>query len=352
MPFARPTLEALRRDTRSFVQAKLPGTEPALRHNLLGILADAEAGLAHQQMGYLDWIVRQVIPDTAEDEFLKRWVRLVGLTPKPATKAAGSVIFTGTPGVPVDLGTQLTQPDGTTYATTSAVTIGGGGSATVPVAAVQGGTAANLAAGVTLTMVTAVPGLFNTATVAAPGLTGGGPAETDAELQARLRLRLSSPPQGGAASDYVAWALSVPGVTRAWAYPQRRGAGTVDVAFVMDGREDIIPEAADVQAVQAVIDLMRPVTADSVVFAPTPQVVNVTFSELSPNTAAVQAAVAEEVRAQIARDAVPGGTLRKSRLIEAASRAAGEGYHTMSVPAGDVTFAAGVIGIPGTVTFP
>jgi uncharacterized phage protein gp47/JayE len=120
----------------------------------------------------------------------------------------------------------------------------------------------------------------------------------------------------------------------------------------MDGREDIIPEPADVQAVQEVIDLMRPVTADSVVFAPTPQAVDVIFSELSPNTSAVQAAITEEVLAQIARDAEPGGTLRKSRLNEATSRAAGEGYHTMSVPAGDVTFAAGVIGIPGTVTFP
>ncbi|MFH5926451.1 baseplate J/gp47 family protein [Roseomonas xinghualingensis] len=352
MPFARPTLETLRRDTRSFVQSRLPADQPPLRHSMEGILADAEAGLAHQQMGYLDWIVRQVIPDAAEGEFLDRWARLVGLTRKPASQAIGMVIFTGTPGIPIDLGTQLTRSDGTTYATTSAAVIGASGSASVPVEAVEGGAAANLAPEARLTMLTAVPGLFNTAMVAAPGFTGGGAEEQDAALQARLRLRLSSPPQGGAASDYVAWALSVPGVTRAWAYPQRRGAGTVDVVFVMDGREDIIPTALDIAAVQAVIDERRPVTADSLVLAPTPQAVNVTFSDLSPNTTVVRAAVAEGVLAQIARDAVPGGTLRKSRLIEAASRASGEGYHTISWPAGDVNFAPGVIGIPGTVTFP
>jgi hypothetical protein len=36
------------------------------------------------------------------------------------------------------------------------------------------------------------------------------------------------------------------------------GAGTVEVAFVMDGQSPIIPDVADVAA----IDALRPVTAD------------------------------------------------------------------------------------------
>jgi uncharacterized phage protein gp47/JayE len=51
----------------------------------------------------------------------------------------------------------------------------------------------------------------------------------------------TAPPQGGASADYLAWLLAQPGVTRAWVFSLNRGAGTVDDAFVMDGRANIIP---------------------------------------------------------------------------------------------------------------
>jgi uncharacterized phage protein gp47/JayE len=244
----------------------------------------------------------------------------------------------------------MIRSDGVAYATDAAATIASG-TASVAITAEVAGTAGNVDAGAQLALGTAIVGILGTATVAAGGLAGGAAAEADAELRTRLRARLSAPPQGGAAADYVAWALAVPGVTRAWVYPLNRGVGTVDLAFVMDGRPDIIPLSGDVAAVQAAIDLVRPVTADCVVFAPTSSALNVTITGLSPDTTPVRQAIAAELAAQIARDAEPGGTIRRSRLIEAASRAAGEAYHTMTVPAADVTHAAGVIAIPGTVTF-
>jgi uncharacterized phage protein gp47/JayE len=351
MPFARPALETLRRNARAHIEARLPGLQPALQHNLAGILADCMAGLTHEQLGYIDWGMVQVIPDTAEGEFLDRWARLHGLQRKPATVARGNATFTGSPGIVIEAGTEMSQPNGVTYRTILGAVISGG-SALVPVEAITGGDAGNLPAGVKLNMTTAIPGLFNIATVATGGLIGGGLEEIDTALRGRLSARLSKPPQGGAAHDYVAWALEVPGVSRAWAYPLNRGAGTVDVAFVMDGRQNIIPTALDVALVQDAIDLRRPVTANSVVFAPTPQALNVAFSELSPSTAAVRAAITAEVQAQIIADAVPGGVIRKSRLMEAASRAAGEAFHTMSIPASNVQLGAGTIAIPGAVTFP
>src|SRR6478736_4591283 len=65
-------------------------------------------------------------------------------------------------------------------------------------------------------------------------MTGGADTETDDQLRARVLFRIQQPPMGGDANDYVAWALAVPGVTRAWCSPLEMGMGTVTVRFMMD----------------------------------------------------------------------------------------------------------------------
>jgi uncharacterized phage protein gp47/JayE len=348
--FERPTLSALRLQTRADIAGALTGVDPVLRRSLSTVLAHAFAALAHHQYGYLDFIARQVIPTTAQGAYLDRWCRIAGLARKPATAAGGIVIATGTNGSVIPAGATLTRSDGATYAATAPATIASG-TAELDVLAVVAGDAGNLDAGAALTFVTAIPGVNGTATVDAGALTGGGPEETDDALSDRLRARLSEPPTGGSVTDYVAWALANTGVTRAWCLPLNRGPGTVDVAFVMDARDDIFPLSGDVASVQAYIDARRPVTANCVVFSPTPAPINVTITGLSPDTAAVRAAIGVELAAQIRRDAAPGGIIHRSRLIEAIARAAGEDWHTMTVPSSDVTQAAGALATLGTVTF-
>ena len=46
-----------------------------------------------------------------------------------------------------------------------------------------------------------------------------------------------APPHGGNSSDYVTWALEVPGVTRAWVPPVPLIPGAVTVFFMMDVSE-------------------------------------------------------------------------------------------------------------------
>lgn len=350
MSFERPTLSALRTQARADVAARLTGTDAALRRALAMVLAESFAALVHHQYGYLDYIARQVIPDTAEGIYLDRWCRIVGIARKPATAAGGLVTATGTDGTAIPDGATLTRSDGVVYAVTAGATIASGEASLSVLAATPGADGA-LEAGAALTFVTAIPGVNGTATVGDAGLTGGGPEESDVALRDRLRARLSEPPTGGSVTDYVAWALENVGVTRAWCLPLNRGPGTVDVAFVMDDREDIFPEAGDVATVQAYIDVRRPVTANCVVFSPTPAPINVTITGLSPDNAAVRAAIVAELAAQIGRDAAPGGTIHRSRMIEAISRAAGEAWHTMTVPSADVTQAAGALATLGTVTF-
>jgi uncharacterized phage protein gp47/JayE len=351
MPFTRPTLEAQRQQARAAFEARLPGADAGLRFSALNILADLVAGAAHLQHGHLDWTARQVIPDSADAEYLTRWASIFGLARKPAAQATGNVTLTGISGTTLPAGRTLTRADGTAYLTLADATIGGGGSVAVAVRAVAGGLSGNAAAGVRLTLSVAVVGIEGSATVATGGLSAGADEEADAELRARLLARIRQPPQGGAERDYIAWALELPGVTRAWAYSRRRGAGTVDVFFAYDGRANIIPEPADVTAMQALLDLRRPVTADVLAIAPTPVALNVTISGLSPSTTEIRAAIQVELADQIRRDAAPGGTIFRSRLVEAISRAAGEFSHTLSVPSGNVTHAANAMAVLGTVTF-
>jgi len=352
MPFTRPTLGALIRDAQASMAARLPGADPLLRVSNLNIMARLFAGVGHLLFGYLDWIARQVLPDTAETEFLDRWAAIFGLSRQPAAFAGGTVTLTGTNGATLPAGAVLTRADGAAYVTQAAATIAGG-VASVAVLARTAGVAGNTDAGASLALSAAVAGIVGVATVAAPGLTGGADLEADTAYRARLLARIQTPPQGGSAADYLAWALAQPGVTRAWVYPLARGLGTVDLAFVMDGRlpGSIIPASGDVAAVQAALNALRPVTADLLVWAPSGVPLNVTISGLANNTAAVQAAIRQELAAQILLDGAPAGTIYRSRLGEAISRATGELHHVITLPTGDMVAAPGTIFVPGTVTF-
>ena len=146
------------------------------------------------------------------------------------------------------------------------------------------------------------------------------------------------------------WALEVPGVTRAWVYPLEQGSGTVVVRFVRDGDASIIPDAAAVALVQAHIDAVRPVTAAATVLAPVASPVNYQI-QLTPNTAAVRAAVEAELRDLHLREAIPSGTLLLSHINEAISIAAGETDHVLVAPVANVSPGVGYIATFGSITW-
>ncbi len=66
---------------------------------MAGVLATVWAGAVHMLHGHLDWLSLQLFADTAEREFLLKQASLYGITPTPATFAAGTVLATGTDGV-------------------------------------------------------------------------------------------------------------------------------------------------------------------------------------------------------------------------------------------------------------
>ena len=121
-----------------------------------------------------------------------------------------------------------------------------------------------------------------------------------------------------------------------------------------DGREDPIPTAEDVDAVQALIELRRPVTAEVFVVAPIANPMDLTIKVVpgaGTTLATARAAVERELRDLLAREAVPGGTILLSRIREAVSIAAGESDNAVTVPAANFASGTGEIATLGDITW-
>lgn len=348
MSFDVPTLPTLIERADADLSSN---AQEALRRSDQQVLSRVHAGTAHGLYGYLSWIALQILPDTCDEEMLLRYanLRLTGGR-RSATSALGSVQCTGLEGSVIDAGVLMQYSDGRRYAVTSAVTLGAT-PATVPVQAVEAGSDGNLAAGVKLTMVSPVLGVQDQATVLAPGITGGTPEESVEELRQRVIRSFQVVAHGGSASDYVTWALEVPGVTRAWCIPGHIGVGTVGLIFVRDNDVNPIPDTNAVAAVAEYIDTVRPVAALEVyVGGPTPKPVNFQI-HVTPDTTAVRAAVEASLRDLLTLNTSPGSGLLKSHIDEAISGADGETDHQLVAPAADVTATATELVTFGGITW-
>lgn len=362
MAFSRPSLGDLvariREDlrTRMGIVGDIPSA--VLRRAVVHITATVWAGAVHVLHGHLDWIYRQAFPTLADREALIEYAKRFGdLSPKAATFASGPVTVTGTNGEDVLAGVFLRRVDGERFE----VTVGGeiaAGTLTITVEAVNPGAIGNTDTSATLTFESPIPGINSDATVAAPGITGGVDEESTEDFRVRVLDREREPPQGGADHDYVAWALEVPGVTRAWVYPHENGLGTVVVRFVRDVDDNIIPDLptpnGEVAAVQAKLDEERPVTAEVTAVAPTPLSVDITI-DVTPYNQDIEDAINAEIADLFLNQAAPGdgngqGTIYLSQLQTAVGSAAGVTDFTIVAPAADVVPPLGQIPVIGAVS--
>jgi uncharacterized phage protein gp47/JayE len=359
MPFERPTLAELLTRIREDFRSRLGISGALVRRAMADVLAAVWTGSVHMLHGHLDWLAEQLFGDTAEEPFLSRRASLWDITKTPASFADGTATATGTNGLIVSSGTVFVRDDGATYTATADSAAISGGTTTVSIQATEAGADGNLDPAETLTFESPVAGIDSTITIdddgSGGGLTGGVDEETTEQLRQRFLLRLREPPTGGSDQDYVAWALEVPGVTRAWVFRHENGLGTVVVRFVRDGESPIFPSAGEVTDVQTKLDSERPVTAE--VTAEAPVQLDVDFDiELSPDTAAIQTAVEAALEDLLTREAEPGdgagsGTIPLTQIQTAIGVAVGDGDYTLNSPSANVVPALGELAVLGTVTF-
>ena len=350
MPMTRPTIDELIEQSESEFESRFETGGPLLPTSDLKVLARVLAGFAHELYGAIAATEREIRPDTASADELDRRASLYGVFRLLAQQASGPCDFTGTAAAIVPADTQLVRGDGLLYRVTADVTIGGGGTGSGTIEAVEAGDAP---AGTSLTLATPVAGIDDAAAVGAGGITNGSDVESDESLRARLILRLQAPPQGGALTDYIARAKTVAEVTRVFPKPLYLGAGTVGVFFTTDDDPaGPIPSGATVAEVEAALtaDEWKPVTASISVFAPVEQEVDMTIG-LAPNTVQVQEAVTAQLEDLFRRQAEVGVDFLRSKITAASSTSDGEDDHDLVSPAADVVVAAGNLPVLGTLTF-
>lgn len=176
--------------------------------------------------------------------------------------------------------------------------------------------------------------------------------ESIESVKARLLERLRNPPRGGTKYDYEFWAKEVEGVTRAWCFPKELGIGTVTVRFATDGlTENGVPTPEKVQEVKEHIAQFAPVPVDLTVVAPEAQTLNITISDLLPETAEIKAQIEAEIRALLIREGNPGKLLYRSHINQVISSVAGEENHVLTAPAEDVLIGNNKILVLGEITY-
>lgn len=360
MPWSTPTLREVRSDVRDAIRGSLPGADAMVPNSVLRVLSDAQGALCHLNLQYLDWLALQLMPDTAETEWLDRhgdiWlINADGTTGrKVATLAEGTATFSGSvAGAIIPLGTQLTVND-LLYETTAAITVGASHAPTTgPIRALDPGKAGNQEPGTLLTLVTQPANIDSTGLVVE--LNNGTDEETDEQLRARILQRIRQPPQGGAEHDYVRWTLAVPGVTRAWAAANEMGMGTVTVRFMMDALradQDGFPTGADCDTVTAYLDTVRPVAVkDMFVVAPIRRPVDVHIGALNPDTSETRGAIEQSLQEMLFEMAAPGQTIYsawKSRAILDAPQVIS--FHLVDA-SDDVMESAGHMAVLGDIVY-
>jgi uncharacterized phage protein gp47/JayE len=323
VPFSRPTLSTLRQQTAADIAAAQPGADPLLRFSNLGVLGQVLAAGLNGLYGYLDWIAKNAVPFTAVGEFLAGWGALKGLGYKAATQGAFTVTFPAAAGTSIPINTAISRGDGAQFLTTALASVSAGVIIS-PVQAVVAGAAGATAPGTVMTLAAPIAGVTSSG-VAGAATAVGADVETEPAFRARVLAAFASPAQGGAAADYVSWALQATGVTRAWVAPLGNGAGTVIVYFMMDLVESAFggfPQGTngvatletrdtaatgDQLALANFIYPLRPVTALVYADAPGANAIAMTLNGGAGWSTATKAAVQAAITAVLVSLGSPGG---------------------------------------------
>lgn len=343
--YDRPTLDALQKR----IAADLSAMPAVLREPI----TRSWAGSAHGLHGHLDWIGRQTNPLTCDDEILPHWAALYSVDRLLATYAEGPALAKGNPGTTMLLDTVMRGQNGLDYKVTTPATVDTD-TAQVYIRCQTAGTAGNMIAGQTLTLIDPVPGFESTLTVVDQGIKGGNEEETIDAWRTRVvdewQTITTDGARGGRTRDYKFWAQSAhPSVTAALVYPHALGPGTVLVYPICDGLQDRLPTQPIIDAVK--LYLMgtapeysgnAPATADVSVARATPVKVNITLTlNTGYDTEVNRAAIVSAVREAIMKENSEGSVFLLAELDAAISTVTTQ--YVRRAPTDDITAKQGEI---------
>jgi len=341
MAFSTPTLPQLVQRADADLTAK---SVDSLRRSDQVVIARVHGGATSGLHGHIKWAADQILPDTCDEDMLLRIAKLRLKTPRGEVGAStGPLVLKGQPSAVIDAGTIVqVVADGRRYAVAAPVEFVGT-QATVTLTAVDPGRAGDVVEGTAMELVSPVLGVEPAGVVGAGGIVGGVDQETIESLRSRVIRSYRIVPQGGAANDYVTWALDAGlGITRAWCIRNYMGPGTVGLFVVRDNDANPIPAQVVLDQVKASIEATRPVTAELYVLAPVAKAIAFQIKAI-PDTTQIRAALEQSLRDLLKREGDLGVTVIRSHMTEAISQSPGENDHKLTAPADNVVLAVNEI---------
>ena len=277
-PFRDQTAAVVRRRILSQISADLDIAEGSTIWNLLSPQVIEFSVL----WGLLDDVVGLGFLQTATGDYIFARGEERGVFRKEASKAAGTVTFTGQAGATVAKGVIIsntvvggTDDDLVIFETDEAVTIAAGETTVdVTVTAVEPGSEWNLEPETLNQIQSVVTGITSVINDAA--ITGGADAETVEEFRERALEFVRAARGSGTVDDYRIWAKEVDGVGEVTIQPVWDGAGTVRI-LVTDTQGDPAPQALLDEVIEYIED-RSPIGATVTVVAPTTEEVTVSVT--------------------------------------------------------------------------
>lgn len=242
-----PSLKDLIARAKATMVAKLGVDTPAI-----DALSTAIAGGIFGNYAYQDYLFKQMHPETANEDYLYLWGNRFSVDRIAAQQATGTVSFTTTTPASLPSGITLQTTEGARYTTTSA------GMSDTPIACQCDvpGTAGNLAAGIKLSMTSAIAGVSPTE-IAVLSMSGGSDIEDVERWRDRIVTAFNAQFMVGKRVDYSAWAMSAHAdVGFAYAIDNTPALGNVTV-YCGKKSADVTLSAETIAAVQSYLDNKR-----------------------------------------------------------------------------------------------
>lgn len=245
--FKRETYEEIFARTETKAKEQFGEDANTSARSALGILLRVWSWLISLVWQEIENVYYSAYRKTAHGKQLDALMPYSGISRNPATHATGAVVFTGTAGTNVEMGTKITKVDEIVYLTLEDVVIAQDGTARVEIMAEEAGVSGNAEIGTISEILNPMDGLNSVTNIEA--ITNGSEVESDAELRDRADLAVEGQGSGTTASIRTAL-LKVESVRAAYVDENYNDAtnsyGTPPAsiqAFVLGGTDEEVVQA-------------------------------------------------------------------------------------------------------------
>ncbi len=297
MTYKRPTLKEISQRVQNHLEAG------GIAYSFKGLLGNAISGLSHILHGHIDYVVKQIRPDTATGEFLDQWANIFKVPRKGPQPTKVKVI------IKADLAHSeervskdwLIDKFDFHLIGSEISHILTGDKQTIELCSEKLGI-------IEISLSSVVKMAINTVGIEIleiAKIIPGSETESDELLRHRLLRAIAYPPRGGTAMDYINWTESVASIRKAWVRTTKMTgiAGHIEIAFSpeVDGQYHSLTE----ELINNVFPRLAPADVQINVIKPKAIPIKIQF-EVKPND--LTAKVWQEID-DIFRKAEPKGFL-------------------------------------------